>query len=290
VMHDALTAEVLDALAEVTENPNPHPAIIETLELEWTTDGFTELFDFDLPPYASYYLTVGPVLGGEPVTYLRDLLASYLPRQIQPAQPDALAFLLRLVAALTRSDNLDRARAIFYESLRPWMGTYARAVQTYAPPGLKRIGDLLLAVDALWRNETPPPASLPYLLRTAPEVRYPPTALDATTETSALLDYLLSPVASGLILPRCALISYARHNSLGIRPGGRRFSFESLLTASPATTLNFVGEVARTQQRWYVDITDPIADWWATKLAQTLTVVTDLATDIQEPAASTTST
>jgi TorA maturation chaperone TorD len=268
-MQQESNAELLDALAEVVENPDPHPAILEILELEWTRDGFTELFDFDLPPFASYYLTIGPVLGGEPVGYLRGLLSAYLPPELQPSQPDSLALLLRLLALLLRQRSEDRARVIFYEALSPWLGNYARAILSFAPPGLTRIGLLLDEVYQDWSKTIPSALSLPYLLRSAPE---PLKMMDRET----VLDSLLSPVASGLILPRSELIRITHRHGLGIRPGGRRFSFQSLLDTSPSETLRAILDSVATQLNWYRSIDSPIALWWHQRLTNTQSSVGEM--------------
>jgi TorA maturation chaperone TorD len=263
------SAEILEALAEVIENPDPHPDILEVLELVWTRDGFTELFDFDLPPFASYYLTIGPVLGGEPVGYLRGLLSAYLRPELQPSQPDSLSFLLRLLALLLRQQSADRALPIFYEALSPWLGTYARAIASFAPLGFTRIGALLGEVSQDWSAAMPSAFSLPYLLRSAPE---PLEMKDRET----VIDSLLSPIASGLILPRSELIRITHRHGLGMRPGGRRFSFQSLLDTSPSETLGAILEVIATQMNWYRDIDSPVALWWHRRLASTQSSVIEL--------------
>jgi TorA maturation chaperone TorD len=274
--HSDHIAEIIEALAEVIENPDPHPAIVEALGLDWSRDGFTELFDFDLPPYASYYLSVGPVLGGEPVAFLRDLLANYLPPQVQPAQPDSLAFLLRLVSLLERNDSPQRAMAIVYESLSPWIFTYAQAAQRFAPPGLSPIGRVLQEIYEQWRVELNAASALPYLLRSAP------LAAPDTFEAKPLLDYLLSPVMSGLVIPRSELIRSARRHGLGVRPGGRRFSFESLLTTSPSQTLDILLNAVDEQLPWYDEAHDPIACWWSARLKRTASLITDLRAQVDE--------
>ncbi len=274
VVQQESNAELLDALAEVVENPDPHPAILEVLELEWTRDGFTELFDFDLPPFASYYLTIGPILGGEPVGYLRGLLSAYLRPELQPSQPDSLAFLLRLLALLLRQRSEDRAHVIFYEALSPWLGTYARAIASFAPLGLRRIGLLLDEVYQDWSKTIPSALSLPFLLRSAPE---PPKMKDR----ESLLDSLLSPVGSGLVLPRSELIRITHRHGLGMRPGGRRFSFQSLLDTSPGETLGAILETVAIQLAWYRNLDSPIALWWHQRLAATQSSVTELLNDTE---------
>ncbi|WP_298208681.1 molecular chaperone TorD family protein [Ferrimicrobium sp.] len=256
------SAEILEAIAEVIENPDPHPTIPEVLDLVWTRDAFTELFDFDLPPFASYYLTIGPVLGGTPVDYLRGLLSAYLPPELQPTQPDSLAFLLRLLAFLAEQESWERAEAIFYEALNPWLSTYAHAVATFAPSGLRRIGILLGEICETWYEAVPPVTTLPYLLRHVPE---PPSEDDRKD----LVDFLLSPVASGLILPRSQLIRITHQREIGMRPGGRRFSFESLLDTSPKATLAAVLESVEGQLRWYQPMDSPVSRWWQERLTRT---------------------
>ena len=268
-MQQESNAELLDALAEVIENPDPHPAIQEVLGFEWTRDGFTELFDFDLPPFASYYLTIGPILGGEPVGYLRGMLSVYLRPELQPSQPDSLALLLRLLALLLRQRSEDRAHVIFYEALSPWLYNYARAISSYAPHGLTRIGSLLDEVYQDWSATMPSALSLPFLLRSAPEQLI-------IKDRESVLDSLLSPVASGLILPRSELIRITHRHGLGMRPGGRRFSFESLLDTSPNETLGAILGTIATQLAWYRDVDSPIARWWHGRLAATQSSVIEL--------------
>lgn len=274
-MYSDDSAEILEALAEVVENPDPHPAILEVLDLDWSRDGFTELFDFDLPPFASYYLTIGPVLGGEPVGYLRGLLSTYLRPELQPSQPDSLALLLRLLAILVRQQSRDRAQVIYHEALSPWLETYGRAIASFAPLGFRNIGLLLIEVCQGLNATMPIALSPPYLLRTAPEV-------GEIKDGDSVLDLLLSPVASGLILPRSELIRITHRNDSGIRPGGRRFTFQSLLETSPKETLTALLDLATSQLTWYRDEESQIALWWRERLMATQLSITELLTDAHQ--------
>src|SRR6266540_3791636 len=140
------TPELLRALGVLCEPPEPtHARIAEALCLPGRIDAadHTELFGFQLVPYASVYLGAEGMLGGEAADRVAGFWRAL--RLTPPPEPDHLAALLGLYATIGEAERgeRDRARqalwrqarrALLWEHLLTWAVTYARAVIGSAPP------------------------------------------------------------------------------------------------------------------------------------------------------------
>src|SRR6266536_138439 len=134
------------ALGVLCEPPKAaHVAIAEALRLPGRIDAadHTELFGFQLVPYASVYLGAEGMLGGEAADRVAGFWRAL--RLTPPPEPDHLAALLGLYATIGEAERgeRDRARqalwrqarrALLWEHLLTWAVTYARAVIGSAPP------------------------------------------------------------------------------------------------------------------------------------------------------------
>src|SRR5439155_18086233 len=125
-----------------------------------------------------------------------------------PAEPDHLAALLGLYAGLAESERAatDEARgllirqsrkALLWEHLLSWLPPFLRKAQELAGPAYARWAELLRDTLAAEAREVGPADLLPLHLREAP-----PLELTEDTGAATLLDALLAPVRSGLILAR----------------------------------------------------------------------------------------
>src|SRR5918911_4254765 len=126
--------ELFRALAVLAEPPTVKAArVAEALELGElpTADEYTELFVFQLYPYASVYLGSEGMIGGE----ARDRVAGFWRAlgQMPPAEPDHLSVMLALYARLCELEeeesggraNWHRARRAFlWEHLLSWLPVY----------------------------------------------------------------------------------------------------------------------------------------------------------------------
>src|SRR6266536_3843482 len=143
------------ALGVLCEPPKAaHVAIAEALRLPGRIDAadHTELFGFQLVPYASVYLGAEGMLGGEAADRVAGFWRAL--RLAPPPEPDHLAALLGLYAALGEAERDERAaarrllwresrRALLWEHLLTWTVPYARAVSAGAPAPYAVWGALL---------------------------------------------------------------------------------------------------------------------------------------------------
>jgi hypothetical protein len=223
------------------------------LELPGRADvaDYTDVFGLQLWPYASIYVGGEGKLGGE----ARDRAAGFW-RALNltpPAEPDHLAALLGLYAALAESEaaEQDPARlqlrrssrqALLWEHLLSWLPTYLAKLEEITSPFYKAWGVLLreaLMADARAAGQ---PAQLPLHLRDA-------LALPDPNEegADAFLAGLVSPVRTGMVLVRDDLSRAARDLGLGLRQGERLYVLKALLGQEPGATLKWLANEAA---RW----------------------------------------
>jgi hypothetical protein len=245
------TPELLRALGALCEPPEPtHARLGEALCLPGRPDAadHTELFGFQLVPYASVYLGAEGMLGGEAADRVAGFWRAL--RLTPPPEPDHLAALLGLYATLEEAerDERDRARqalwrqargALLWEHLLTWAVTYSRAVAASAPPFHAAWAELLERALLAEAADLEPPATSPLHLRDTPGLP------EASEGGGALVGILLAPARSGLILTRWDLARGAAGLGLGLRMGERAFALRSMLAQDPQATLAWLtGEAA----------------------------------------------
>lgn len=238
--------DLFRALGTLCERPQPgHAPIAAALGLPPPADpaGHTDVFVFQLIPYAAPYLSPDGMLGGE----AGDRVAGFW-RALQltpPAEPDHLAALLGLYATLAERGIADGGgpgawrearRALLWEHLLTWVPTYATAMATL-PSGFHAAWARLLH-QALFQEARalPPPPATPLHLRDVPELPDP--------GSGAFERALLAPVRSGLLLTRRDLVSAAAASGLGARPGGRAFTLRALIDQDRAATFGWLARRA----------------------------------------------
>lgn len=276
--------EVLRALGVLIEPPSPaHRQLAELLELGPAPSEaeHTDLFTFQLYPYASVYLGGEGRLGGE----ARDLIAGFwrVLGETPPAEPDHLAVMLALQAELgQRASGQDTpgrraGRAFLWEHLLSWLPAYLDKLEQLAPPYYRRWAALLrealvAEIEQLGHQERP---SLH--LRQAPPIADP-----RQRDARVFLDALLSPARSGIILVRDDLIRAGRELGLGVRAGERKYVLEALLSQEPAATL---GWLAREGRAWAARHRENAAllgagtELWVGKAEAFATLTDDLSRD-----------
>nr|MDQ3803645.1 molecular chaperone TorD family protein [Acidobacteriota bacterium] len=110
----------------------------------------TELFVFQLYPYASVYLGAEGMVGGE----ARDRVGGFWRAlgQEPPAEADHLSVMLAAYARLAAMEEGDRGagaswrgarRAFLWEHLLSWLPAYLDKLAEIAPPFYRRWGELL---------------------------------------------------------------------------------------------------------------------------------------------------
>lgn len=263
--------ELFRALAACCEAPAP--AVAAALELPPPTAGeHTEVFGFQLYPYASVYAGAEGLLGGE----ARDRVAGFWRAlgAMVPAEPDHLAALLGLHAALGDGAG-ERARharhALLWEHLLSWLPAWLARLDELAPPSYAGWGSLLRDALVAEAHELGPPAVRPLHLRLAP----PPDGVDA----------LLVPVQSGVVITRADLARAARQLGLGMRHGERRFILDALLAQDPAAVLDWLAREADRQAavlRAAPVSWRPAVEHWASRAESTAGTLGRLASHARE--------
>ncbi|HEY3733384.1 MAG TPA: molecular chaperone TorD family protein [Streptosporangiaceae bacterium] len=285
--------ELLRALGAVADSPAAARAVAPALGLEPASDAeHTEVFVLNCLPYTSVYLGPEGGLGGEGT----DRVAGFWRALglVPPAEPDHLAALLGLYARLGEAAGdtsrpvtaaaltLSRA-ALLDEHLWPWLPCYLDAVTDLAVPPLAAWAELTRR--AVTAELAAPPAGhaagrrLPLALRAAPDGASPDGRL------GDLVDAVVAPVRSGMILTRRRLALGAGQARVGHRIGERRFALRAMLEQDPAATLGWLGAEAH---RWELrhagrggtgaaGTGDPAAAWWTARAAHTARLLTAAA-------------
>lgn len=288
--------DLFRALATLCEPPQPETSRIASalgLRRGPTEDEYTELFVFQLYPFASVYLGAEGMLGGE----ARDRIAGFWRAlgESPPDDPDHLAALLGLYARLLelersarsagdplRRSALRRARTAFlWEHLLSWAPLFVHKLLEIAPPVYAAWAEL---VEQALFDEARTLAGLdrlPLHLREAPAL---PLVPPETLEGVATL--VLVPVRSGIILTRADLARGARALGLGSRVGERRFTLAALLGQNADGVLGWLsGEAHRwiTRHEAQAEILGEIARFWARRARHAVAALGALRAAAQVP-------
>lgn len=254
-MSQSVAPELFRALAVVCEGPQAGP-VAAALGAVPDPAEHTDLFSFQLPPYASIFLGADGMLGGEPAGRVGGFWRAL--HLDPPAEPDHLAALLGLYAALTEAevDETDPARrrlrgearrALLAEHLAPWVFVYATAATRVAGPGYRPWAEALsaallteaAAAELAGSGRDSGSGSPALHLRQAP-----PPAEPGDDGLDAYLGRLLAPVASGIVVTRRDLVEAARRLGLGLRMGERRFVLSALVNQDPSAVAGWLAEEA----------------------------------------------
>ncbi len=278
--------EIFRSLGALIERPTAELApLAALLELGSLPDeaAHTELFGFQLYPYASIYLGEEGMLGGE----ARDRIAGFWRAlgQKPPGEPDHLTVMLAFHAELCeRATNvevkyrqrwLQARKAFLWEHLIPWLPIYLLQLDRLAPPFYRRWGQLLREalrgeVEAVGLQERPA-----LHLRSASGIADP-----RKHDFKAFLDSLLAPVRSGLLLTRYDLSRAARNLNLGSRIGERRYILQALLAQQTGDVLAWIGReaTARSEQfRATEEPWSPMLALWGERAEATAALAKDLS-------------
>jgi TorA maturation chaperone TorD len=238
--------ELFRALAVLAEPPrDEHAPLRAALGFTQEPDAaaHTDLFVFELVPYASVYLDADGMLGGE----ARDRVAGFW-RALKiapPPEPDALVALLGLYAHLdetargegdaARRALIVRARdALLWEHLAPWAFAYAAKAREVAAGFYRGWAGLLYDALGAAASACDPSQGLPVALRAAP------AGIEPGGDAETFLTGLLSPVRSGMLLTRADLRAAAAELGLGLRQGERRYALRALLGQDADATLGWL--------------------------------------------------
>jgi TorA maturation chaperone TorD len=258
-----VNAELLRALAHIAEPPGVATTeAAAALELPSGPDaaGYTDLFVLQLWPYASIYVGAEGKLGGD----ARDRVAGFW-RALgltPPVEPDHLAALLGLYAALIETEEAERdparrrlrrraRQALLWEHLVSWLPAYLAKVMEVGSAFYRAWGELLADALLAEAKELGVAEQLPLHLREAPALAAP--------------DDVLVPVRSGMVLVRDDLRRAASLLGLGLRQGERRYVLNALLAQDPAAVLAWLGDEAGRWAGIHRSMPDELApsrDFW----------------------------
>jgi TorA maturation chaperone TorD len=254
--------ELLRALAACCAAPSA--AVADALDLPVPTEAeHTELFTFQLHPYASVYAGAEGLLGGE----ARDRVAGFWRAlgAAPPAEPDHLAALLGLHAALVDEPGppARHARhALLWEHLLSWLPAWLARVPEVASASYAGWGSLLRDVLVAEADELGPPATPPLHLRLAPP--------------GGGVETLLAAVRSGVVLTRADLARAGRELELGLRQGERRSVLDAMLAQERAAVLAWLAGEAGRQAAMHRSAPPPwrpVAGHWAARAEATATAL-----------------
>lgn len=296
---DADRWELVRALGAVLTTPPPANAHLrEALDLppESAVD-HTDAFVLSLPPHAAIYLGPEGKLGGDGLDrvggFWRALGLS------APEDADHLGVLLLLYAELgvaesTKTDERGRAQmrrartALFCEHIASWAPGYLTAISGL---GIAPVTDWAQLLGAALRAEAADlelPDTLPSALREAPP------ALAATDSVDAVLDAIVSPIRSGIIVTQQDLAAGARLVGVGFRRGERRFALKAMLQQDPLGTLTWLAAQARSWGDLHEAASWPTATakadaapkiWWASRARHSAEVLETLGASADPPTA-----
>ncbi|HYM90704.1 MAG TPA: molecular chaperone TorD family protein [bacterium] len=269
--------ELLRALATLAEPPgSEHAHLGGLLGLPGAPEPalYTEVFAFNLYPYASVYVGREGMLGGE----ARDRVAGFWRAlgRVPPVEPDHVTALLALYATLAEQEAADpdpasrllwrqSRKALLWEHLASWLFVYLDKLGEVAPPFYKSWGALLGEALVAEIQVVGPQEALALHLRLAPAL--PDPRQDGAEE---FVGALLSPVRSGVLLTRADLTRAARDLGVGVRMGERRFILTSLLSQDAEGMLGWLTAEARgwaARHRTHGWVTGRVARFWAGQAA-----------------------
>ena len=244
----------------------------------------TDAFVLTSPPHAAIHLGPEGKLGGEGL----DRVAGFWRALglVAPEDADHLGVLLMLYAELGEAETaasgerrrvqLHRARgALLHEHLWSWAPGYLAAVIALAIPSVSEWAELTSETLLKEATEIDPPDMLPLALRAAPAGLQPSDSFDE------LLDAMVSPVRSGIILTRRDLGQTAAALGVGYRRGERRYTLKAMLEQDKPATVRWLACHARSWSKqhragdcgWPCDP----SGWWSARAGATAAVLDDMA-------------
>ena len=286
--------ELLRALGAIASTPPPlsHPVAASLGLPPPTADEHTGVFVLSTPPHSAIYLGAEGKLGGEGL----DRAAGFW-RALDLAPPpdaDHLGALLALYAELGDAQEAARAEraraqvrrareALLWEHLWSWAPGYLTAVAWLETPSLGPWARLTLHALAREAGLAAPPAALPLALRAAPPALGPAPAGPGGSSAPGrrdLLDVLLAPLRSGVVITSEDLRQAAEAAGIGYRLGERRYTLAAMLDQDSLATVGWLGTFARKWARWHarqppVPAPDP-RRWWAARARETAAALSEL--------------
>lgn len=268
-------SELIRAVGAAIYTPPPQAdTVCAALDLPVISSAdHTEAFVLLMPPHAAIHLGPEGQLGGEGLDRIEGFWRALGLSRLRDA--DHLGVLLMSYADLAtiHPDGGDRrAAALFGEHIWSWAPGYLTELCDLGIASITAWAELALEICHDERQHLPEPAELPLALRGAPP------AITPELEFDDLLDALISPIRSGLILNHRTLAAAATRAGLGYRRGERRYALKAMLNQDPEATLHQLAQDAERQANRRSS-TDPseVGSWWARRASATSTALHQLA-------------
>lgn len=282
--------ELIRALAALAEPPERRgveqlAAALGLGELPAPSE-HTEVFVFQLAPYASVYLGAEGMLGGE----ARDRVAGFWRAlgETPPAEADHLTLMLALYARLAEfeADEADEARragwrrarkAFLWEHLLCWLPVYLDKLDALAPPFYRRWGELLRETLNEESKALGSQDELALHLREAPALEV------GEHKAEDFLQALLAPARSGIVVTRADLARAARTLGLSLRAGERKFILKALLEQDAAAVFGWLADEASAWSRLHRArraAHGQVAAWWEQRATNAASVLRELRTEV----------
>lgn len=243
----------------------------------------TAAFVLLAPPFAAIHLGADGGLGGEG----RDRVDGFWRAlgQPPPAEADHLGGLLMFYAGLSELAAGSPAAARAAEVL------FREHIWSFAPGYLSAAGALRIGPVSAWAQltlralqaEAATPraqdgdATLPLALRAAPE------PLAATASFNEVLDAVVTPVRSGMILTQRELAEGAARLGVGYRRGERRFALRAMIEQDKAATLRWLAGQAELWDGRHAAVYGGTATgrWWSRRAHHTREALTAMASEVR---------
>jgi Nitrate reductase delta subunit len=277
----AATSELVRALGAIALSPPPSADVLcDAVGLPRIgRPGHTAVFVLAAPPFAAIHLGAEGKLGGEALDRVEGFWRAL--GQRPPDQADHLGVLLMSYAGLREAAQHAPAAAraagsLFHEHIWSFAPGYLTAVAALGDGPVTAWAELTLRVLRAERETLPSPAgrlALPLALREAP------APLAATATFGAVLDAVVTPACSGIVLTQAELAAGAAELGVGYRRGERRYALRAMIEQDKAATLAWLGELAG---RWadrharaYGD--NETGRWWSGRAAGSSLVFASMA-------------
>lgn len=286
--------ELIRALGAVVTTPPPgnsHARAALNLPAETRVE-HTDAFVLSLPPHAAIYLGAEGQLGGAALDRVGGFWRALGLRA--PEDADHLGVLLMLYAELGVAEIGRRDERGRKQMRRARSALFSEHISSWAPGYLTALGRLGIASAATWAHlvadalsvesaELTQPDAMPAALREAPR------AIATGDSFDELLNSIVSPVRSGILLTQRDLAAAARRVGVGFRRGERRFALEAMLRQNAHGTLTCLADHARSWVGWHQaaswvpNIGTPArrnstsTAWWVARARRTADVLESLA-------------
>jgi TorA maturation chaperone TorD len=276
--------ELFRALAVLAEPPAPNvQRVADTLELGTLPDAaeHTDLFEFQLYPFASVYLGDEGMIGGD----ARDTVAGFWRAlgQPPPDEADHLSVMLALYARLVEFEEKDAAhqtawrsarKAFLWEHLLSWLPVYLSKVAEIASPFYRKWSEILNRALLDEARVVGMQNELPLHLREPKRLNDP-----RNDSAEKFLQSLLSPARAGMILVRSDLSRAASALQIGLRIGERKYVLQSMMSQDAEATLGWLAGEATSwaeRHRSNFDAFGEIAKVWENRAQTGATLLNEL--------------